>query len=272
LAGESARGVDLPLSGRSVVVTRSESQASTLAGPLEALGAEVLVLPVIEIADPEDWEAADAAIERLGSYDWVLLTSANGVDALDARMRLHGLRIGDLRVVRVAAVGSATANRLRESGVEPAVVPERYRAEGLVTALRDSGLRAGERVLIARAQEAREVLPVELRESGAIVDVAPVYQVVTLTPPAEVLKRLAAGGFDSIVFASGGTARRFVGALAGVGMDAVRILAGRVVVSIGPVTTGALHELGIAVDEEAESPTSEAIVKAIVDRFGGAPE
>jgi len=272
VTGESTRGAGLPLSGRSVVVTRSESQASALADPLQALGAEVLVLPVIEIAAPQDWEAADAAIERLGSYNWVLLTSVNGVEALDARMRMHGLRIGDLRDVRVAVVGSATAGRLREAGVEPAVVPERYRAEGLVAALREAGLHAGERVLIARAQEAREVLPQELRESGAIVDVAPVYRVVTVTPPAEVLERLAVSGFDAIVFASGGTARRFVEALADVGMDAVKMLVDPIVVSIGPVTTGALHELGIAVDVEAESSTSEAIVKAIADRFGRGSE
>jgi uroporphyrinogen III methyltransferase/synthase len=271
VAEDRARGVDLPLSGRSVVVTRSAGQASALAEPLEALGAAVLALPVIEMADPEDWAPADAAIERIDSYDWIVLTSANGVEALDARMSVHGLRIGDLRGGPIAVVGSSTAERLRESGLEPAVVPEHFRAEGLVAALRQAGLRAGDRVLVARAQEAREVLPEELRALGAIVDVVPVYRVVTVVPPADVLERLASGGFDAVVFASGGTARRFVEVLADVGMDAVQMLVDPVVVSIGPVTTEALHGLGIAVDEEAESSTSASIVDAIVGRFGGAP-
>jgi uroporphyrinogen III methyltransferase/synthase len=269
VTGERTRGIDLPLSDRSVVITRSADQSAALAGPLEALGAEVLALPVIEIAEPSDWAAADAAIERISSYDWIVLTSSNGVDRLDARMRLHGLHLGDLRAARIAVVGSATAECLRGYGLEPAVTPERFRAEGLVAALREPLARAGARVLVARAEEAREVLPDEIRALGAVVDVAPFYRLETAIPPADVLERLAAGGFDAIVFASGGTARRFVQVLAGVGMDAVRMLVDPVVVSIGPVTTDALHGLGIAVDEEAESATSEAIVEALVNRFGG---
>ena len=93
----SERGVDLPLSGRSVVVTRSAEQSSALSTLLMELGAEVLSLPVIEIAEPEDWAPADAAIESIGDYDWIVLTSVNGIDRLDARMRQHGLRLADLR-------------------------------------------------------------------------------------------------------------------------------------------------------------------------------
>jgi uroporphyrinogen III methyltransferase/synthase len=257
-----------PLSGRSVVVTRAVEQASALTEPLAALGAEVLVMPVISIAAPESWAAADAAIEGLDDYDWVVLTSTNGVDAFDERMRLHGLRISDLAGGRVAVVGSATADHLRELGVEPGLVPERFRAEGLVDALGRSGPTKGSRVLIARAAEAREVLPDELRALGFHVDVAPVYRVVTVQPPADVMERLAAGDVDAVVFASGGTARRFAEVLADRGMDAAAVLVGPVVASIGPVTTDALHELGIAVDVQAEATTSAALIDALVKRFG----
>lgn len=259
-----------PLSGRSVVVTRAAEQAAGLAAPLEALGAEVLIMPVIVVVQPQDWGPADQAIENLGTYDWVVLTSVNGVDAFGERLRSHGLRMKDLACMRVAAVGSATAAHLRELGVEPAIVPEHFRAEGLVDALRDIGPDAGRRVLVPRAAEAREVLPDDLRALGFDVDVVPVYRIVAASPPADVLERVARGDVSAVVFASGGTARRFVEVLADAGVDAPEALVTPVVVSIGPVTTEALHELGIAVDEEAAESTSTAVVRAIVDRFTGA--
>jgi uroporphyrinogen III methyltransferase/synthase len=226
-------------------------------------------MPVISVAAPESWDAADSAIERLDEYDWIVLTSTNGVDALDERMRLHGLRIADLAASRVAAVGSATATHLRALGVEPAVVPDRFRAEGLVDSLRAVGPAAGSNVLIARAAEAREVLPDELREAGFEVDVVPVYRVVSVQPPVEVLERLASGSVDAVVFASGGTARRFVEALSDEGMDAAAVLVGPVVASIGPVTTAVLHEIGIAVDVEACESTMESVVQALTERLAG---
>ncbi len=268
-AAGSERGVDLPLSGRSIVVTRSATQSSALSVLLEELGAEVLGLPVIALDDPEDWSPADAAIERLAGYDWIVLTSANGAERLDARMRLHGLRLCDLRDARIAVVGSATAARVRAFGLEPAVIPERFRAEGLVAAMNEAGLKAGDRVLLARAAEAREVLPDELRALGAVVDVAPVYRLVTAVPPVEVLGRVAAGGVDAIVFASGGTARRFVEVMRAAGFDEVKALARTAVVSIGPVTTEALSALGIRVDSEAASSTSKSIAMALKIHFAG---
>jgi uroporphyrinogen III methyltransferase/synthase len=256
-----------PLEGRSVVVTRAAEQAAGLAVPLEALGADVLVMPVIAIVPPEDWAPADEAIERLDGYDWIIVTSSNGVDALGSRMREHGLRIADLACKRVAAVGSRTAARLREVGVEPAIVPERFQAESLVEALRGVGAGAGRRVLIARAAEAREVLPDDLRGLGFEVDVVPVYRIVSTPPPADVLDRFKQGGVDAVVFASGGTARRFVDVLADAGIDAREALVSPVVASIGPVTTDALHDLGIAVDVEAEEATAASVVRALAARF-----
>ena len=265
----SEGGADLPLSGRSIVVTRSADQSPALSALLVELGAEVLSLPVVEIADPEDWAPADAAIENIGDYDWIVLTSTNGVDRLDARMRRHGLRLADLRTARFAVVGSATAERLRTFGLEPAVVPERFRAENLVAALAEAGLTADDRVLVPRAAEAREVLPDRLRALGAVVDVVPVYRLATATPPADILHRVATGGADAIVFASGGTARRFVEVLRTAGFDAGRALARTVVVSIGPVTTEALRGLGIRVDTEAGTSTSKSVATALAVHFAG---
>ena len=266
--GHGARGVmDAPLAGRSVVVTRAAEQAAGIAAPLEALGAEVLVMPVIAIAPPDDWAPADDAIEALESYDWIILTSVNGVDALDERMRLHGLRVSDLACRRVAAVGSTTARHLRSLGVEPAIVPEQFRAEGLAAELERIGPAAGPCVLVARAAEGRAVLPDRLRAMGFQVDVVPLYRVVSAVPPADVLDRLEAGDVDAVVFASGGTAHRFVEVLADGGLDAREVLVGPVVASIGPVTTEALHELGIAVDVQALHSTTTSIVQGLVDRF-----
>lgn len=269
-APHDRQGTDLPLSGRSVILTRAAEQSSALAGPLTALGAEVLIMPVIAIVAPEDWAPADRAIERLGEYDWIVLTSTNGVDALDARMHEHGLRLADLQDRRIAVVGSATAARLRGFGLEPAIVPEKFRAEGLIDALRSIGPQAGERVLIARAAEAREVLPSDLRDLGFQVDVVPVYRVVSVDPPADVLDRLETGRVDAVVFASGGTARRFAEVVTSQGLDPAALLVDPIVASIGPVTTEALHELGVAVDVQAATATSASLVAGLVRRLGAA--
>lgn len=259
----------LPLAGKSVVVTRAAEQSSALAGRLGALGAEVVVVPVIEVVEPEDWAPADAAIRALASYDWIVLTSVNGVETFVARLATLGLPPSALASARVAAVGSATAERLREIGVTPALVPDRSRAEGLVEELRAIGPESGPRVLVPRALEAREVLPDELRALGFVVDVVPVYRVVTAKVEPEALARLVPGGFDAIVFASGGTARRFVDLLTDAGRDARVALSAAAIVSIGPVTTEALHELGLHAAAEARETTTEALADAVVESLAG---
>ncbi len=266
MAGAQEPGHALPLSGRTIVVTRAAEQAPALAEALEALGAEVLSLPVIELAEPSDWGPADEAIDTIASYDWIVLTSANGVDRLDARMRAHGLRLEDLGDASVAVVGKATAERLRGYGLAPAVTPERFRAEDLVDAMREAHVGPGARVLLARAEEAREVLPDELRALGAVVDVVPMYRLLTATPPADVLARVAGGGVDAVVFASGGTARRFLEVLQRAGIDR-GALAGAALASIGPVTTEAMAGLGLHADVEALDATASSLVAALVERL-----
>lgn len=257
-----------PLAGRSVLVTRTREQAAALVEPLEELGAEVLCLPVIEVADPEDTAPLDAAIASLADYDWLVITSTNGVDRfLDRVAAATGVR-GLPDGVRVAAVGSATAARLRERGVRPDFVPADFRAEGLLEGFAELGVGAGERILIARALEAREILPERLREMGAYVDVVPTYRIVPAAPDPAVARRLAEGAVDIATFASGGTFKHFLEALERAGLDADVVTRSLAIVSVGPVTSDAVRALGYDVVLEAPESTMASLVTAIVERFG----
>jgi uroporphyrinogen III methyltransferase/synthase len=259
-----------PLSGRSVIVTRTLAQAHTLAEPLEALGAEVLAFPVLETVDPEDFAPLDAAIANLATYDWVILTSTNGVDRFLKRFRaVKGSRDAILGA-KFAAVGSATAEKLAKHGLPPALVPADFRAEGLVDAFREMGAAPGCRVLIPRAEDAREILPDELRAMGCEVDVVCAYRTQLAPTNPDVVERLRAGSVDVVTFTSGAIARGFVSAIEGAGLDAETTLAGLVVASIGPVTSDSIREIGLAVDIEATESTMVSLVDAIVEKF--APE
>ena len=269
----SVTPADKPLEGLCVVVTRTREQSGALVEPLEALGAEVLAFPVIEVVDPQDTGPLDEAIRHLSEYDWLVLTSTNGVDRFFARLAELGDPgadlVGLLSAVRVAAVGSATAGHLRLQGIEPDVVPVNFRAEGLVDALRETGMAPGSRVLIPRAAEAREVLPEQLAAMGARVDAVDVYRLAPVEPDLGVLARLNAGSIDVVTFASGATARHFVDIVKAAGLDPAAIFSACKIASVGPVTTAGIHELGFEVDIEAPTSTMQSLVEEIVGRFGG---
>ncbi len=263
-----------PLAGRTVAVTRTREQSAALADRLEELGATVVAFPVIATADPEDWGPADHAIQAIAAgsagapaYDWLVLTSTNGVERFFERLLEHDLDARALAGVKVAAVGSATADRLLDFLVRPDLVPADFRAEGLVESFRERGLGAGYRVLIARALEAREVLPETLRQMGAEVDVAPVYRVVPAQPEPEALDALLEGRVDVVTFASGGTAKSFVGVLEGAGLDPGTVLGRTAIASVGPVTSDALRALGFDVSVEASESTMPSLVEAIAEYF-----
>jgi uroporphyrinogen III methyltransferase / synthase len=256
-----------PLAGRSVLVTRTCEQARSLAEPLEALGAEVLSMPVLAVVDPPDTGPLDTAIIDLLSYDWIVLTSTNAVDRFLARVEIVDLTGEALGQVKVAAVGQATAASLRERGVEPDLVPEEARAEGLVAAFGELGVGEGFRVLVPRALRAREVFPEALRAMGAEVDVVPVYQTVAIQPDRDALARLREGTIDCVTFTSGAIAEAFVSAVRVGGMRAERVLRRVAVASIGPVTTKALKRLGYESDIEAEKQTMASLAQAIADYF-----
>lgn len=252
-----------PLADLCVLVTRAAHQAAALVGPLESLGAQVIVAPAIETVDPADWTPADAAIDEIAAYDWIVLTSANAVDRFLARLSSRGKGAGALAHARVAVVGPATAGRLQEAGVEVALMPTDFRAEGLVEEFKAAGAGPGWRVLVPRAEKAREILPEALREAGVRVDVVPVYRTVPAVPDPAVIERLRAGEVDVVTFTSPSTARHFIAWLESAGLDARAVMDRIAAASIGPVTTEALVARGYRVPIEAEPSTMTGLVDAI---------
>lgn len=248
-----------PLFGRRVLVTRARSQASRLTAALEELGTEVREVPAIRIAPPADGYAViDAAIGTLMDYQWLVFTSANGVSAFFARLAAAGKDARALGYAQVAAIGTATAAKLREYGIRADVVPEEFRAEGVVAALKGK-LPPHARVLLPRAEQAREVLPDGLRALGATVDVAPVYRTEAAAADGEALAaELAAGAYDYVTFTSSSTARNLVGILGGSAP-----LAHTRAACIGPVTAETARELGIEPALVAEEYTIAGLTRAI---------
>ena len=247
-----------PLFGKRVVVSRTRHQASALSRALRDAGADPIEVPVIEIADPADGGSAlRDAVARLGTFDWVVVTSPNGAARLRAALDARRLDARAFGAARVAAIGPATAAALGELGVRADLVPERFVAESLLDAMAATG-EAG-RVLLARAQVARDVLPDGLRERGWDVEVVDAYR----TVPAVVTddQRAAIAAAEVITFTSSSTVDRFIDA---VGLDGVP----PVVACIGPVTADTARRHGLAIDVVAEVHTVPGLVDALV-RWAG---
>ncbi|HET8975653.1 MAG TPA: uroporphyrinogen-III C-methyltransferase [Solirubrobacterales bacterium] len=244
-----------PLHGVKVVVTRARAQASELSRRLEALGAEAIELPAIRIAPRTDSDELSRAVEGIHAYALVCLTSPNGVRLLFEAMAEQGRDARALANAQVAAIGPGTARALAEHGIAAEVVPERFVAESLVSSLASLPLE-GKPVLLARAAEARDVLPDALRDRGAQVDVVALYDTVAEHPSEDQIE--AAQSADFITFTSSSTVRNLVEALGD------RMPAGARVVSIGPVTSEAVREAGLEVDVEAEKHDIDGLVAAIL--------
>ncbi|MGO9754207.1 MAG: uroporphyrinogen-III C-methyltransferase [Solirubrobacteraceae bacterium] len=238
-----------PLFGVSVVVTRPRAQARGLVEELRALGAGVIEAPAIRL------RMLDGAAPELQRYDLVVLTSANGVQALFARLDAAGLDARALTGARVAAIGPGTAAALRSRGVIADIVAERFVAEGLVDALADVPVR---RALIARAAQAREVLPDALRSRGAEVDVLALYE--TVNEELSEAQLAALQQADYVTFTSSSTVRKLVSAVGGAGRIAQRCR----LVSIGPVTSAALREQGLTAHVEASRHDIHGLLDALV--------
>ena len=244
-----------PLHGRRVVVTRARAQASGLAATLRELGAEVVELPAIRIEPRIDSDEVRKVAGALGTYELVCLTSPNGVRLLFEAMENAGLDARALAGATVAAIGPGTARALAERGVIADVVPERFVAEGLIEALADEEV-SGARVLVARAAEARDVLPDALRERGAEVDVVALYETVREEPdPAEIE---AAQSADYVTFTSSSTVTNLTAALGD------RFPSGARIVSIGPITSETVRNAGLEVDVEAERHDIDGLLEALL--------
>ncbi len=254
-----------PLAGRRIVITRRAEQAVELRRALEARGATVLEFPTIALAPPRSWRRVDAAIDHLHDYNWVIFTSANGVESFAARLRGKGKTMSALSRALIAAIGPATARALRARGLRVRVVPEEYRAEGLIKAL--SGVQwRGKHVLLARAAMARQVLPRELRRKGARVDVVEVYRTVAPQDSREQINKLIIHRKpDAITFTSSSTVRNFCALLGR--SRAQRALRNVTVATIGPVTSRTARALGLRVTVEAKPYTMAGLVSALVNRF-----
>jgi uroporphyrinogen III methyltransferase/synthase len=239
-----------PLQGRSVAVTRARAQASGLAAQLRLLGADVVEAPAIRIV-PLNVELTDVS-----GYELVCLTSPNGVHLLFAALERSGLDARALAGATVAAIGPGTAAALREHGVTADVVPDKFTAEGLVDALAEQPAR---RVLVARAAQARDLLPDTLRGRGAQVDVVALYE--TVAEPLSDAEVSAALASDYVTFTSSSTVKFW--------WEAVGGRTGPRIVSIGPVTSEALLERGVTPDVEAERHDIEGVVAALVADAAG---
>jgi uroporphyrinogen III methyltransferase/synthase len=242
-----------PLFGRRVVVTRAREQASELRGRLEQLGAEVIELPAIAL------EPIAFSLPALDRYAWIVFTSANGVSAFfDQGLAGAGLDARALAPARIGAIGPGTADALAARGVRADLVPPRFVAESLLEAFPDPEP-AGARVLIARAESARDVLPEGLAERGYEVDVLGVYRTVPVAPDAGHLERVRAGDCDAITFTSSSTVKNFCAAVGSF------TAAQPVVISIGPVTSETARDLGLRVDTEADPHTIDGLVAALLE-------
>jgi uroporphyrinogen III methyltransferase / synthase len=249
-----------PLHGKKVVVTRARAQASELARRLDALGAEPIELPAIRIEPRIDTDEVRRAVEALHTYALVCLTSSNGVGLLFEAMGAQGRDARALANASVAAIGAGTEAALAAHGVIADIVPERFVGEELVEALEALDLQ-GKPVLIARAAEARELLPDALRKRGAEVDVVVLYETVAEQPDPESLER--AREADFITFTSSSTVRNFVEA------SPNGISEGAKIVSIGPVTSEAVRGAGLTVDVEAQRHDIDGLVEALLAAVSG---
>ena len=259
-----------PLEGRTIVVTRARAQAQRFAQLLEAAGARVLQAPTIVIEPPASWELLDTALAALDSFTWVVFTSVNGVAMVDRRLTARGLTWAAIARKRVAAIGPATAEALAEHGVRVELIPAEYRAEALVEGLRRV-VGPGDRVLLPRAKETRDVLVVELRRLGVTVTEVPAYQTRRIEDGVVRLREaLASGSIDAVTFTSSSTARNFAEQFSEDERSAWR---GRIAVaSIGPITAATAAEYGLSTDVMPSEYTIPALARALADYFSRAPK
>jgi uroporphyrinogen-III synthase len=264
MGNHSGHSTVKPLSGIRVLVGRARHQASALSKELRRLGAQVTEIPFIEIRTTRSFKPLDSAIGNIQSYDWLILTSVNGVEAMWERWKKNP-PVAASRRLRIAAIGPATKKAIEERGLKVDVVPREYIAEAVVQSLRAKV--NGKRVLLVRAKVARDVIPRDLRLAGATVNVVEAYETVL---PAGSRSRLlaifrnAAKRPHVITFTSSSTAKNFASLMGQRGSKQLRDkLDGILLASIGPVTSATLRDLGLSVGIAAREFTIPGLVSAI---------
>jgi len=249
-----------PLAGTRILVGRARHQAGSLSSSLRGLGAAVIEIPFIEIRQPQSYRPLDGALKNIKSYDWLILTSVNGVEAMWDRVRKLRIMRRKLKHLQIAAIGPATKAAIVKHGLKVKMVPEEYVAESVVKGLRDKA--KGKRVVLIRAKVARDLIPEELRAAGAEVDVVEAYETVV---PEKSRARLQAVLKNAdrrphiVTFTSSSTAKNFAELLGN-----AKSLKNVQFASIGPVTSATLHELQMPVAIEAREFTMGGLIRAIV--------
>jgi uroporphyrinogen-III synthase len=265
-----------PLAGTRILVGRTRHQAGSLSASLRSLGASVIEIPFIEIRKPESYVPLDTALKNMKSYDWLILTSANGVEAMWERVRKLHITLRTLKRLKIAAIGPATKKAIVKHGLKVKMVPEEYVAESVVKGLRDEV--NGKRVVLIRAKVARDVIPDELRAAGAEVDVVEAYETVVPERSRARLRALmknAARRPHVVTFTSSSTAKNFAELLGNASAGSrggashkgdllKEDLHGVQLASIGPVTSATLGELQLPVAIEAREFTMGGLIRAIV--------
>jgi uroporphyrinogen III methyltransferase/synthase len=260
-----------PLRGRTILITRAAHQAQDFISALESFGARVISCPVIEIVEPASYDALDEAIANLWGYDWIVFTSANGVERFARRLETLGRDIIELDDLRVCAIGEATADRLRDERIHVDVVPLENKAEGVFAALADylggKPALAGLSFLIPRAATAREYLPAALTAAGARVDAVAAYRTVrpanTERPLLEA--KIIGGVIDCVAFTSASTVTNFAALFETT--DLAPLFASVHVACIGDITTQTAVDYGLHVDIQPTEFTIPALAHSIALHF-----
>ena len=258
-----------PLEGRRIVITRARGQADSLAALLAGLGAKVVHLPTIEITDPTSWDLLDHAIRKVseGLYDWVVFTSANGVERFFERVERLEKDVRALSRCRIAAIGASTAERLRDYWIRADLVPEDFTGDALADAL---GYGHARNLLLPRVENGPPEMVRSLVKKGWMVEEAPAYRTVAAAPDGEATREVRAGAFDILTFTSGSTARHFVELVARPGE--LQLRPGddndKIVACIGPRAAEAAESLGFRVDLVPKDHTAEGLALALTNRVG----
>ena len=272
-----------PLFGKRVIVTRATRQASALADKISALGGEPWEFPTIEIVPPHSFYQLDESINCIGKYQWIIFTSVNGVQAFFGRLKFLRKDVRDLKGIKLCAIGPRTKTELEQFGLIVDYVPEEYRAEAIIKGLSDkivsedgfTDVNHGERVLLPRAETARELLPKALSEKGVTVDEITAYRTIQGKGDIQqITELLQSKRAHAVTFTSSSTVTNFVNMLNVENPDEIgadnlsEFLQDVVVASIGPITSQTAQKLGINVDVEAKEYTIDGLVAALLEYFG----
>ena len=252
-----------PLLGWRILTTRASKQSGGLAAPLRGLGAEVIEIPTIEINPPGSYEPLDSALKKIKDYDWLILTSVNGVEALFSRLKKLQISARALDHLEIAAIGPATKKAIEAQGLKVAVTPDKYVAESVVESVR--GRTEGKHALLARAKVARDVLPNELKRAGVLLDVVEAYETRVPAGAEAKLQRLFASREqrpDIVTFTSSSTATNFLNLLGNGSQQSLRDVC---LASIGPVTSKTLRSAGFPPTIEAREYTVQGLVLGITE-------